>query len=364
MLCGKGKNPNLVSGRGPGGGKVACHSVQCLRKLWLQFTSLNDKMERRNSVQTIRSSDQSLSKGGPNGEMDLDILRTFTVAAKLLNFRRTAEKLYISQPTVTAHVKKLEAALGCELFRRDGRGIRLTSAGRRFLPDAVSILERYDSSISALTRWLEGRSSALNIAASPLIARSILPQAIRRFTLDHPDIEFRLDIVESEQVASMVIDGQAHVGLSRIQHSDPGVTVSVLYRDPVVLVAGHAIVKEAPNASWRELVEHNTLLIKNHPGYWDEILMELSIREVYPKTLVVTDVDITKHFIEEGVGLSFLPRSAVWRELRQGRLVAISTQELQLPIAGTYLVEPTGSTSLVDQTKRFVQLLRSMAIGE
>lgn len=291
--------------------------------------------------------------------MDLDILRTFTVAAKLLNFRRTAEKLYISQPTVTAHIKKLEAALGCELFRRDGRGVRLTSAGRRFLPDAVSILERYDSSVSALTRWLEGRSTALNIAASPLIARSILPGVIKRFTQQHPDVEFRLDIVDSEDVATMVIDGNAHVGLSRIQHTDPGLTVSVLYRDPVLLVASPE--QQPTEMDWQRLLRRHPLLIGNHPGYWDELLMELNIREIYPKTLTVTDVDITKHFIDEGVGLSFLPLSAVWRELERKRFVDVPTPGLELPIAATYVIEPAGSTVMVDQARAFVNLLRAVA---
>lgn len=291
--------------------------------------------------------------------MDLDILRTFTVAAKLLNFRRTAEKLYISQPTVTAHIKKLETSLGCELFRRDGRGVRLTSAGRRFLPDAVSILERYDSSVSALTRWLEGRSTALNIAASPLIARSILPDVIKRFTQEHADVEFRLDIVDSEGIASMVIDGNVHVGLSRIQHTDPGLTVSVLYRDPVLLVANPE--QEPIATDWLNLLRKHPLLIGNHPGYWDELLMELNIREVYPKTMVVTDVDITKHFIDAGVGLSFLPHSAVWRELNQKRFIDVPTPGLELPIAATYVIEPTGSTAMVAQAKAFVNLLRQMA---
>lgn len=290
--------------------------------------------------------------------MDLDVLRTFTVAARLLNFRRTADRLYISQPTVTAHIKKLEATLGCRLFRRDGRGVRLTSAGRRFLPDAVSILERYDSSVAALTQWLEGRSSALNIAASPLIARSILPRAIHHFTAVHPDIEFRLDIVDSEDIASMVIDGHAHLGLSRIPHNDPGLLVSTLFRDPVSLVVGAKHVRKDDLSDWTRLIERNTLLTKNHPGYWDEILMELSIREIYPRTLVITDVDITKHFIEEGVGVSFLPRSAVWREVKQRRLIEVETPGLHLPIAATYIVEPAGATMMVDQARKFLALLR------
>lgn len=291
--------------------------------------------------------------------MDLDILRTFTVAAKLLNFRRTAEKLYISQPTVTAHIKKLEAALGCELFRRDGRGVRLTAAGKRFLPDAVSILERYDSSLSALTRWLEGRSTALNVAASPLIARSVLPEVIGRFTKEHPDVEFRLDIVDSEEVAPMVIDGNAHIGLSRIGHAEPGLTVSVLYRDPVYLVANPE--QEPLATDWRKLLQKHPLLTGNHPIYWDELLMELNIREIYPKTMVVTDVDITKHFIDAGVGLSFLPYSAVWRELEQGRFVNVPTPGLELPIAATYVIEAAGSTAMVEQAKAFVNMLRQIA---
>lgn len=289
--------------------------------------------------------------------MDLDIIRTFTVASRLLNFRRTAQKLYISQPTVTAHIQKLEETLNCELFRRDGRGVRLTAAGKRFLPDAISILEKYDSSVASLTQWLKGRSSTLNIAASPLVARSILPRAINRFASTHPDIEFRVDIVDSTDIVSMVIDGQAHLGLSRIPHSEPGVNVSTLFLDPVFLIAG----PDTADSDWKDLLARNTLLIENHPEYWDELLIELSIRELYPRTLVVTDVDITKHFIAENVGLSFLPRSAVWKELLQGSLVQVETPELPLPTTATYVVEPSGATIMVEQVKAFLDLLRTLS---
>lgn len=78
--------------------------------------------------------------------MDFKWLHTFVTAAKYENFRKTAETLFISQPTVTVQIKLLEEELGCQLFTRKGRSIHLTKEGRAYLPFALRLLEDYESS--------------------------------------------------------------------------------------------------------------------------------------------------------------------------------------------------------------------------
>jgi LysR family transcriptional repressor of citA len=291
--------------------------------------------------------------------VDLDILKTYAVAAQLLNFRLTAERLYITQPTVTAHIKKLENELRCQLFERSGRGIRLTEEGKSFLPDALAVIERYQAAVTTLANRMEGRSQDLIIAASPLVARTILPTVIRKYTQTNPEVDVVVEVVDSERVGEMVAGGKANVGLSRINNDEPKVQSRVLYRDPVLLIAsGDRKENENPPVDWMDILARKTLLVKNHPIYWDEILTELYARNMHFNTLAVSDVDITKHFIEEGIGISFLPLSAVSRELSEGRLMEVPTLGLQTPVSATYTVEPVGSTS-IKAAKRFLNLLRS-----
>lgn len=101
--------------------------------------------------------------------VDLRVLRTFQTAARFLNFHRTAERLYLAQPTVTAHIRQLEAALGQRLFEKVGRRMRLTPAGERFLPRAEAILAAYEEGLQDLLSWSQGYRSRLVLSASPLV---------------------------------------------------------------------------------------------------------------------------------------------------------------------------------------------------
>ncbi|HYG56666.1 MAG TPA: LysR family transcriptional regulator, partial [Symbiobacteriaceae bacterium] len=77
-------------------------------------------------------------------------LQTFVVTARLLSFRRAAEQLFLAQPTVTQHIRLLEAELRVQLFDRGGKRVRLTPAGERFLRYADKVLSAYEEGIQDL----------------------------------------------------------------------------------------------------------------------------------------------------------------------------------------------------------------------
>lgn len=288
--------------------------------------------------------------------LDLKLLRTFTVAARLLNFHQAAQRLYLAQPTVTQHVRLLEEELGSPLFLREGKRLRLTAAGERFLPHARHVLETYESGLQDLASWRQGYSTQLVIATSPLIARSTLPRVLKRFTDENPAVEVTVSVLLSPEVGPAVQSGQAHLGLARIPaHGD--VRSTLLYDDPVALVLPKSAGGAGTLPDWREVLAQQLLLTHNHPLYWDDLLLDLRQRGFSLRTMVVTLVDITKRFIEEGFGVSFLPHSSVAQEVADGRLVILPTPGLDLPVAGTYLVRP-GNRALPEAADRFAQALQ------
>lgn len=270
--------------------------------------------------------------------MDIKLLRTFVMMCKELNFHRTAERLYLAQPTVTVHIRQLEEHVGYPLFERSGRKVRLTAAGDRFRLHADRILEAHDEALSDLARWKAGYDDRLDILLSPLPAEHVLPPLWRAFTTKHPNVEIRIYTTRSPSVGPGIAAGRSHIGLSRSPSTHPDTETRKLHEDPVVFVAPGTV--NPAQVDYRDLLLEHPLLTKNHPEYWDEILHQLHDLQVMMRPMPVNQVNVTRELIIEGVGVSFLPWSSVERDLAAGRLVQLPTPDLRLPVAYTYVITP------------------------
>lgn len=272
--------------------------------------------------------------------MDIRWLRTFLTAAENENFRLTSEKLYMAQPTVTTHIKQLEKTLNASLFQRSGRNITLTEAGQRFLPYASSILSTYDEGTHELSAWYQGYKKTLTIAVSPFLAASILPYIIRRFMEHHQDIEVIVQVKESKDIGEMIEKREADIGLSQKQPIQASLHIRKIKEENVVCVCPHdgGDLESSPPIDMNDLFETHTLFTHNHPEYWDDLLIAIRSKYQSIRTMVVSQIDISKKFIENGLGFSFLPKSALQRELKEGRLLEVDTPEIPVPKASTYMI--------------------------
>ncbi len=292
--------------------------------------------------------------------MDTQWLRTFVAAVGAGSFRGAAERLYLAPATVTVHMRALEAEVGGPLFDRGRRGVRLTPAGERYLPVAREALAALDRGREDMARWRAGYRDRLALAASPLLARSRLPRLVRRFTDERPQAEVEVHVVASTEVGGLVARREADLGLGRMVPLEAGLAAEPLHADPVVLVApfdgGDA---DSPPPDWREVLARYTLLTHNHPIYWDDLLLLLGRLGLPLRTAVVTQVDVAKRFIEEGLGCSFLPASAVWVEVAESRMVEVPVPEIALPTTATYAVYRQAG-DLPPAAADFLRLLRTM----
>lgn len=270
--------------------------------------------------------------------MEVKWLKTFIVAARTENFRKTSEELFLTQPAVTKHVQRLEEELQIELFHRSGKKVHLTPAGYRFLKHAEKMVSAYDEGMKDFQSWKQGYDQKLIIAVAPQIAASILPSLLRDFINQHPTIEVIVNIVKSFDIGEEICVGRADLGLTRIMPVQQNLDCEVIQEEPVILVAPN----EGGNASVlydeQTILQKYRLITHNHPDYWDVLLDD--VKKYYPfvQTMIVNQVEVTKRFIEEGLGVSYLPATMVEEEIREKKMVEVQPECICPPKSLTYLV--------------------------
>jgi LysR family transcriptional repressor of citA len=289
--------------------------------------------------------------------MDLDWLNTFVVAAREENFRRTAEILHCTQPTVSGHVDRLEQVLGTPLFHRVGRGVRLNDAGRRFLPYAQAAVNAAETGRDAVRRWAEGYDATVRLMVSPLIAGTFLPRWIHGFTEARPRIAWTVDVVESDRIAELLDEGAGDLGFGLLPSPRSRIAYGELYADPMVLVApADEYDLDGPPIHPDALFRRYPLLTHSHPLFWDDLVRAVRARYPFVRTVRISQMQVTLRWIEQNLGVSVLPMSLVRPALALGRVITVELGDLVLPVSRAYcLWDPAVWT---EPTRAFAAFVR------
>lgn len=253
--------------------------------------------------------------------MLLSQVEAFLTVAERRSVSAAAAVLYVTQPALTTRIKKLERELGIELFVRTPRGMRLTAEGRAFRPHAQRALQSLAEGRELLRERREGRVGELLVGAAPAISTYVLPLVLGRFQESFPNVHLIVRTGHSEEVLEMVLREQVQIGLVRdLPH--PAVVSIPLYEDEIVLVVhpGHRFAEQASIAV-EELGSERLILFDRTSSYF--VLTSAFFREagVVPRGVMELDnVDATKKMVEHGLGIAFLPYTAVRGELAAGTL--------------------------------------------
>jgi LysR family transcriptional regulator, repressor for citA len=278
--------------------------------------------------------------------LDIKWLKTFIVAAKYENFRQASEELYLTQPAITKHIKRLEEHLSIQLFDRKGKAVILTPAGFKLLPYAKEMISTYEKGFDDFESWKQGYNRKLIIASAPQIASSILPSLLRHFVDNNPDIEVIVNIINSYDIGDAISAGRADVGLSRIEPVQVNVKTEIVHEDPVILV-GPAEDQKGTIIDEKTAFQRYRLITHNHPVYWDELLNKIKMYYPTVRTMNVNQIEITKRFIEAGLGVSFLPLTMVKDEISLSKLLEIPSDKISSPKSSTYVVTKAETIEVV-----------------
>ena len=293
--------------------------------------------------------------------MEFSQLEAFLEAANRGSFRRAADALYLSQPSVSARVQTLESEVGVTLFHRTARGVRLTDMGRTFLPFAQRSMETLRRGREVLESVRQTSAGILNMATARVIGTYVLPETLQKFQQLYPDANLHIKVGGSSDVLQMVVDEEVQLGLARfMQH--PDVDALHLYDEEAVLVVhpGHSFTKTRVAAMSQVAQEPLIVYDPGDPGssYFQFINRVCRDAGVTAKVEMNLDsVEAAKNMVRLGLGVSFLPRSAVRREVEFESLTLIDLAEVPPVLLPTYLLLRRGQ-EIGPTARSFLKLLQ------
>ena len=245
----------------------------------------------------------------------------FLEVARLNSVSRAAAALHVTQPTLTARLHALERELGARLFVRTRQGMRLTDAGRAFLPFAERGVRALHDGRRELADIGRGSAGRLTVAAAPAVSTYLLPAVLARFVDEHPRVEVAVRTGHSEDVLQMVLRDEVQVGLGRaLQH--PDVELRPFHEEELVLV----VAPDHPFARRRsvplsELRSEQLIMFDRTSSYYEITQAAFLAEGVAVRGLMELDnIEAAKKMVERSLGVSLLPRSAVVGEVGAGSL--------------------------------------------
>lgn len=190
--------------------------------------------------------------------MELRHLRYFTAVAAAENVSRAALTLHVSQPALSRQIRDLESELGVALFERTPKSLRLTAAGRAFLPEAKAVLDRAGNA-ARVAREAGGRSREIvEVGHAPTPTVRLLPAALRLFQTRHAGTPVRLHDLSSDAMLSGLREGRLHIALlvcSRKSQLRGLASIELLRMEPRLAVApGHPLTRK-PWVTLEDLAE-------------------------------------------------------------------------------------------------------------
>lgn len=264
--------------------------------------------------------------------MDLGQIEAFVQVARARSFSKAAKALFLAQPSVTARIKSLERELGESLFEREGRGIRLTDAGSCFLAYAESALKALEEGRGALEQQRGLQSGNLRLGSAFTVTTYVLPRILKAYHQRFPGVEISVKTGRSDQVLRMVVSEEVQAGLARAVVR-PDIETVPLYEDEMALVTNpeHPFAV-AGEARLEDVGREPFILLDKTASY--HALVQGMFRQagVVPWAVMELDsLEAAKKMVEEGLGITMLPRVAVEREIGLGTLTEVKLCDAESP---------------------------------
>ena len=286
----------------------------------------------------------------PN-DLDLRLLRSFLAVAQCGKVSTAAKQLHLSQPAVTAHLRRLEEIVGKPLVSRSTRGVKLTTHGhalRTFSTEIQNALSRMEASFQTEHEM----SGKLRFGASLTIASHVIPPFLGEFSRLYPRVEIELRVDNTEVVLESVREGFYPFGLVEGSPRAAGLRLEQFVEDEVILVAG-------TNPRFRKYQQlaasvaavqdlYRLPLIWRDPGSGTRAVVEGAMRKLGVQVrrlayqYVMADIEAIKTATIHCMGLAFLSRWSVKNELALGQLRVVGISDLVVR-RGFYWVLPSGA---------------------
>jgi DNA-binding transcriptional LysR family regulator len=269
---------------------------------------------------------------GPAIDIDRNVtlrqLRTFKTVADLSSFSLAAQKLKLSQPSVSYQVKELEETMGLPLLDRLGKRVQLTEAGTVLYSYARRTLDIIDEAALALEEMRGIKRGSLRVGASTTVGIYLLPAALGAFKKLHPGLVISLEIGTRQRVQEQVLRNELDLAVVGPALKDADLAIIPFVSDELAVVApaGHALAARR-GLTLKDLADQP--FVMREPASGSRWSLEKAARKAGVKLKVAMELGSNgaiKHAVESGLGLAVLSRYACALEISSGRLVELDVR--------------------------------------
>ncbi|GAB6043251.1 DNA-binding transcriptional regulator OxyR [Endothiovibrio diazotrophicus] len=246
--------------------------------------------------------------------MNLRELEYLVAVAELKHFRKAAERCFVSQPTLSGQLKKLEEELGVMLVERDNRNVRLTSAGEAIAEQARRVLTEARAIRELAEVHSQPMAGKLRVGLIPTIAPYLCPHIMSPLKRAYPQLELLLVEEQTHVLLKRLDEGEMDLAiLALLDGMEEEYTANHLYHEAFVL----AVPREHPLAGKREakrsdLDHQKVLMLADGHCLRDQALdVCFSAGAVEDGSFQATSLETLRHMVGAGSGITLMPRLAV-----------------------------------------------------
>ncbi|HMK36747.1 MAG TPA: LysR substrate-binding domain-containing protein [Desulfomonilaceae bacterium] len=262
-------------------------------------------------------------------DLSLNQLRAFHFAANCGSISRAAEKLFITQPAVSAQVKALEVKYGAKLFVRGQKGLELTDCGARLHEITQRIFGLVEEADELLSHPESALPKLLKIGSTKTLVRYLLARDIPRFRESFPKIQIQVNEGSSSDMVLGVLENRNELAIVGRVDYDASLKIIPFIRDELVLLSapGHRLCRKG-TVSIRDLTGENLILREIGSGTRRVIEAALTARGIVPSVFIETgNVDFIRELVKMGKAVTILARMGVDRDIATGSLLDLPLRE-------------------------------------
>ena len=245
--------------------------------------------------------------------MELRHLSYFQAVAEELNYRKAAERLFISQPGLSRQIKQLEEELGVQLFERDKKHVELTTAGAFLKGEVDFVLNHLESTKQQLLEIAAGKEGELRIGFLGSASNQVLPNLLKKLSSNFPKITTSLEELSNQTQVEMIQKDKLDLGFVRLASVPEDLEMRSVYRDTFSLVvpADHPISVDTFQSVGQFSDESFILFSSDYSNYYYEQILGICREAGFSPKIKHKSVHALTIFrlVENGLGVAIVPTS-------------------------------------------------------
>lgn len=264
--------------------------------------------------------------------MNLRDLRYLVALDETRHFRKAAERCFVTQPTLSTQLRKLEEELGVQLVERESGGVRMTRAGTEIVARARRVLQEADGIVTFAREQRDPMTGSLQIGLIPTVAPYLLPYIVEPLHEAFPKLELLLVEAQTERLLEKLAAGELDAGILALPVDDEAVHTRALYDEAffVALPRGHRLAQKKL-LRVADLKDEPMLLLEDGHCLRDQALEVCALAEIHERTdFRATSLETLRQMVAAGVGITLLPELAAPRPVA-GQQAALEIRALAPP---------------------------------